>query len=228
MSRACQGDPTDLPVRLCAAISHCLTMDGAAISLLTDSVYAQFLGASHPAALQLENVQFAVSEGPGVTAAATGQPVIVPDLHHVVTPWPFFGSLAREQLRDVGAIYALPLMIGGNTVGTVTLFRHEPGRPATDLAELSDIALVTATGFLWSAFQPLTGTGELPPWEPTSVLAAHWGAAHCAAGALAEQEGITAEDALARIRGRAFASDRTVPEVSADIISAPPDPRSSA
>ncbi|HWM01866.1 MAG TPA: hypothetical protein VNP92_05965, partial [Actinophytocola sp.] len=72
----------DLAGRICQACVAGLDVDGAAISLLTASVSRQTLWATDPTAELLEDLQFTLNEGACMEAATTGNPVLVPDLHH--------------------------------------------------------------------------------------------------------------------------------------------------
>ena len=91
--------------RLCRALAAALGVDGAAMSALTHTPLRQRLGSSDELADLIETVQFSVGEGPCVQAAATGNPVIVEDLHaQAGARWPGFAELAARRLAAVGAV----------------------------------------------------------------------------------------------------------------------------
>lgn len=126
VTEAAAGTPgEEVPRRVCAAVCEGLGVDGATLSLLTDTPSRQLLAASDDAdALLLEEIQFTVLEGPCISAARTGEPVAVDDLRHELTPWPLFGAMAREKLPGVGSVYALPLFFGDYVPGRSTCCRR--------------------------------------------------------------------------------------------------------
>ncbi|HET6860253.1 MAG TPA: GAF and ANTAR domain-containing protein [Streptomyces sp.] len=226
VTAAAQGGAEGLPARLCSALCSGLEVDGATVSLLTQSSWRQFFGSVGARALELEQLQFGVGEGPCITAAATGKPVIVPDLHTAVTPWPIFGPAAREQLPDVGAIYAFPMMLPGEEVealGSVDLLRLRPSTPDQQFIAQGSQAAGAVTRVLLRAFDAQLADDGTLPWQPADLIDTHWGATRRATGLLAQRLRITLDDALARIRARAFASGRSVPDISSDILNLPPD-----
>ncbi|WP_051872167.1 GAF and ANTAR domain-containing protein [Streptomyces sclerotialus] len=213
LAAAAEADSQSLPERLCAALCQALPVDGATLSLLTDTPDRQLLHASGTAALRLEQVQFEMGEGPCVTAAATGQPVIVPDLHGRLTQWPLFGPAAREQLPEVGAVYAFPMTDDDaeHPIGSVDLLRREAWDP--DEATLEECAEATRA----ATVALLTAPGALP-WEPTPAMDAHWGRTHRAAGVLSQRMGVPVGEALARLRADAFGSGRPLPDVAEETL----------
>ncbi|MGI5470830.1 GAF and ANTAR domain-containing protein [Streptomyces sp. CA-132043] len=213
LTAATEADPRELPEVLCATLCRALKVDGVTLSLLTDTPDRQLLHASGTAALRLEQVQFEMGEGPCVTAAATGNPVIVADLHGRLTQWPLFGPAARERLPEIGAVYAFPMTDGdgGHPVGSVDLLRLEPWDP--DEATLREWAAATrAVGLAL-----LTSPAVLP-WDPTPTMEAHWGRTHRAAGVLSQRMGVPVDEALARLRADAFGSGRPLPDIAEETL----------
>ena len=116
--------------RLCRALAAALGVDGAAMSALTHTPLRQRLGSSDELADLIETVQFSVGEGPCVQAAATGNPVIVEDLHaQAGARWPGFAELAARRLAAVGAVFGFALALDGATLGSVGLFSTSRGPP---------------------------------------------------------------------------------------------------
>jgi hypothetical protein len=210
-----------LPGRLCAVVAEGMGCDGATLSLLTDTPSRQLLGASNEMALRLEELQFTVAEGPCITAAATGRPVIVPDLRGDVTAWPLFGSAMREQLPEVVAIHAFPLLLDGQSLGSMDLVRLRPA----DVDERVEREGLRAAAAVAAALSPswdrLLDEGEMPDWEPVDMVRAHWLDTHQAIGVVAGTKGVTAADALALMRAEAFRGGRTLAQITADILSGP-------
>lgn len=213
LAAAAEGEVRTLPERLCEALCAALPVDGATISLLTDTPDRQLLHASGESAIRLEEVQFEAAEGPCVTAAETGRPVIVADLHGRLTEWPIFGATARQELRQIGAVYAFPMNDGTeeHPVGSVDLLRHEPWEPDEETVRECARATRAATVALLTAPSAL-------PWKPTPMMDAHWGRTHRAAGMLSQETGVPVAEALARLRADAFVTGRPLPEIAEETL----------
>src|SRR3954470_10968017 len=114
--------------RICRACKTGLDVDGAVISMLTATVSRQTLWATDPTAELLEELQFTLNEGACMEAAATGAPVLVPDLSDRVDAarWPVFAAAVAEQ-TDVAALFALPMQWGTINLGVLDLYRRTPG-----------------------------------------------------------------------------------------------------
>ncbi|MER7396335.1 GAF and ANTAR domain-containing protein [Streptomyces sp. NPDC000151] len=213
LAAASEGDARRLPERLCEAMCVALPVDGATISLLTDTPDRQLLHACGESAMRLEEVQFEVDEGPCVTAAATGQAVIVADLHGRLTQWPIFGAAARHALGKIGSVYAFPMSDGSeeHPVGSVDLLRHEPWDPDEETVRECARATRAATVALLTAPTAL-------PWNPTPMMDAHWGRTHRAAGMLSQETGVPVAEALARLRADAFVTGKPLPEIAEETL----------
>lgn len=213
LAAAAEEDARGLPERLCEALCAALPVDGATISLLTDTPDRQLLHACGESALRLEEIQFQVGEGPCVTAAATGRVQIVSDLHDRLTKWPIFGAAAREELQQVGAVYAFPMTDGGDEhpLGSIDLLRYEPWDPDEETVRECARATRAATVALLTAPSAL-------PWEPTPMMDAHWGRTHRAAGMLSQETGMPVDEALARLRADAFVTGRPLPEIAEETL----------
>ncbi|NGO79838.1 GAF and ANTAR domain-containing protein [Streptomyces sp. YC504] len=207
-----------LPQRMCAAMCEALPVDGATFSLLTHFPQRQLLCASDDVGIRLEELQFESGQGPCIMASATAHVVLWEDVREHRALWPLFGPLLREHLPQVGAVYAFPLLTGGQCVGAVDLFRYEP-KPMDDftvreaLAGAAEIAKVLQVHAMNRLF-----TDDLPPWEPAEVIEAHWGTTHLATGVLAEQWGVGPEAALDRMRARAIAEGIPLPDLAAHVL----------
>src|SRR4051812_38581315 len=91
--RADARDNDALPdslVRLCA---RRLPVTGVGLALMTDEGPAGTVAASDAGAMQLEELQFTLGQGPCVDASRTGRPVLAPDLASTSPgTWPQFGA----------------------------------------------------------------------------------------------------------------------------------------
>lgn len=197
-------------------------MDGVTISLLTHTPVRQLLCASRPAALRLEELQFTLGEGPCIDAARDRVPVLVADLHGELTRWPLFGACARELLPQVGAVYGFPLLVGGQALGAVDLIRDQPAPADPPFLRRAELAVQAVAQVLLPVYRRLLADEEAPPWEPTDMIATHWGATYRAAGMLAVRRGITVLEALDRMRAEAFVTGRPLSAIAADLLDPPP------
>ncbi|MGW0424784.1 GAF and ANTAR domain-containing protein [Streptomyces sp. NPDC003015] len=211
-----------IPRQVCAAVCEGLGVDGATLSLLTDTPSRQLLAASNDDALLLEEIQFTVLEGPCLTAAYSGETVAVHDLRHEVTPWPLFGASVREKLPQLASVYALPVFFGDYVLGSVDLLaRRTHALNAYELEQVEGVAEAVSAALMSTRDMLLSG-GRPPAWEPEEIVRAHWFDTARAVGALASRQGLKPEDALARMRAEAFQSGRSLADITADILRDPP------
>ncbi|MEU0335402.1 GAF and ANTAR domain-containing protein [Streptomyces sp. NPDC006193] len=221
---AADAPVTELPRRVCAAVCEGLGMDGATLSLLTDTPARQLLAASGDEALVLEEIQFTVLEGPCISAAHSGEAVGVDDLHEELTPWTLFGATMRERLPQVRSVYALPVFFGDYVLGTADVLALRPhALGKEDLEQAAEVADAVATALVPTRDMIITGT-RAPSWEPEEVVRAHWFDTARAIGALVARRGLTGEDALAVMRAEAFRSGRSLADITADILRDGPGP----
>lgn len=195
--------------RVCQACVELLGVDGAAISATSGTAHREVQSASDEVIAGIEALQFTLGEGPSFEAFASRGPVLVPDLAAATTVWPVF---ATEIIgRPVGAIFAFPLHSGAIRIGGLILYRLQPGwmsagevATALQLVDLATLALLAsrgdAFGGVWAAL----------PQDREQV--------HQATGMLLAAYGISAEQALARLRAYAFATGRLVDEVARDLV----------
>jgi hypothetical protein len=211
------GDVEDeraLAEQVCRAYVGGLDVDGAAISLQTASTSSQTLCATDATAELLEDLQFSLGEGVCVEAAVTGRPVLVADLHHTTeaSRWPTFAAAVVEQ-SDVGALFAVPLQWGTVNLGVLDLYRRATGSLSeAQLRDAMSAADMAALMFLGVRTDPGDGV-----WLDHLV---HGRAEiHQATGMVLVQLGVSATDALARMRAYAFAEQRLLSDVAHAVVS---------
>lgn len=211
------ADDRRLAEQICRACVEGLDVDGAAISLLTATVSRETLWATDPVAELLEDLQFTLNEGACMDAAATGVPVLVPDLHHATETvrWPIFAAALAEQ-SDVCALFALPLQWGTVNLGVMDLYRIAPGG-------LTDEQYRDALSAADTAARMLLGqrTDPADPHDVGGWLDHGLGSRaeiHQATGMVLAQLGISATDALARLRAHAFVEQRLLIDVTKDVV----------
>ncbi|MGA4849880.1 GAF and ANTAR domain-containing protein [Streptomyces sp. G5(2025)] len=214
--------PEELPRRLCRALCEGLPADGASLAFLTETPYRQLLHATDPLTLRLEELQFLADEGPCVSAAVSGKPLLVEDFRRPLTRWPLFEAAMADELGEVGAVHILPLTFDDKVFGTVELMRRDPVSleyDATDreMVRQAEAAARAVSRVMLPSFWRLLAHGELPRWKPSDQIATHWGTTHQASDRLAAHLDISSEEALARLRASAFVTGRPLPDIAREI-----------
>jgi len=223
-------DEQVLARRICEACVAGLDVDGAVMSLLTASVSRETLWATDATAELLEELQFTLNEGACMEAATTGRPVLVADLGHstATARWPVFAAAVAEQ-SAVQALFALPLQWGTVNVGVLDLYRITPGAlsgaQCRDALSAADTATLMMLGLRTDPRDndsdtdhdvdggPVGGSG----WLDHSISSR--AEVHQATGMVVAQLGVSATEALARLRGHAFVEQRLLIDVARDVVS---------
>lgn len=207
-------DDRALASRVCRACMAGVDVDGAAMSLFTASVHRETLCATDATATLLEELQFTLGEGACLQAAASGRPVLIPDIHDALstTRWPMFAGAVAEQ-TDVRALFALPLQLGAINLGVLDLYRTAPGPLRGDELRDMTVATDTATLLLLSAHVRDEGDGQSGDrrWDDRAEV-------HQATGMVLAQLDLPAQDAFVRLRAYAFAERRPLAEVARDVV----------
>ncbi|MFD2689680.1 GAF and ANTAR domain-containing protein [Streptomyces phyllanthi] len=201
--------PGEIPGRLCAAAVRLLPVTGASVSLRVAGMPVR-LSASDEAAARVAQVQETVGDGPCRHAAEVGAPVFASDLTRGddVSRWPVFAQQAVAA--GVRAVYSLPLGSDTACVGTLDLYRDTPG-------ELTGRALRSAhlvAGVMTMALMAMVRG----PQSAASGLPADHDEVHQAVGMIMVQLGVSADDALARLRAHAFVQGRTTGQTARDVV----------
>jgi GAF domain-containing protein len=207
-----QASVVDVVRQLCVACVELLPVDGASVSVMSDTDNRETVYASDAVIAHIEAVQFTLGEGPCFEAFHTRRPVLVPDLASAVAPsWPLFA--AELVGHPVGAIFAFPLQSGAINIGAMDLYRRTPGWLSGEQVALALHAVDIATLALLAA--QFDGPDGARNWTD---LPLHHEQVHQATGMVMAALGMPAAQALARLRGYAFANGRMVDDVARDIV----------
>ncbi len=116
---------------LCEACVTLFGIDAAALSLVFSGVTSGTFGSSDAAARAYDELQFTIGEGPCLDSVATRAPVLVPDLAKPNSArWPLY----RPALLDhkIRGVFAIPVVLAGEFVGALDLFKTQPGELPDD------------------------------------------------------------------------------------------------
>jgi GAF domain-containing protein len=205
--------------RLCDACVVLLDVDEAAISLVFDGASRGTLGSSGAAARTYDELQFTLGEGPCLDAVAGRIQVLVVDLADPEEArWPAYGpAMLAHQIRGVCAI---PVVVAGEFVGALDLFRAQPGpllgedlAGAVTAAELAGIPLLD---LLDGDLQAAVADPYSNAWAELNMLSR--AEVSQATGMLVAQLGVEPAEALVRLRGHAYATGRSATDVARDIL----------
>jgi hypothetical protein len=199
---------------LCEVAAEVTGACGASIMLLSDELARGSLCTTDGVAVYLDDLQFTLGEGPSLDAHARGAPVFEPDLAAPsAARWPALAPLAvRAGIR---AVFAFPLRIGAVRLGAVTLFRDAPG-PLDDMQHVDALAMAVVAARTILALQ-----ANAPPGSVAAELelgANFHFVVHQAAGMISIQLTISVTEALVRLRAHAFLTERSIDDVSRDIV----------
>jgi hypothetical protein len=200
--------------RLCEVCAEVTGMTGAGIMLMSGDVPRGSVCTTDEVSDLIEQLQYELGEGPCVDAYNLDQPILEPDLVDPATPrWLAFAGPAIAA--GVRAVFGFPLQVGAVRLGALNLYCDRSG-PLTgdqhaDALVMADVA----------AQAVLVLQANAPPGQVAAELEA--GAdfqyvVHQAAGMVAAQLDVSVGQALIRLRAHAFADDRPLAEVAADVV----------
>lgn len=185
-------------------------VDAVAVTLVLADSPRENVYARGRLAADLEELTTTLGEGPGVDALA-GWPALGADLTDLYcrARWPVFAPAAVAQ--DVRAAFALPLQVGSIRLGVMDLYRSRAG--VLDRGQLADSLLLADTACALLLDETNHGEGRRP--EGASLQHPE---VHQATGMLVMQAGVSAAVALVRLRAYAYAHDRRLRDVAADVV----------
>lgn len=200
--------------RLCTAAVKALPARGAGLSLMSETGVRGVAAASDAASERIDELQFALGEGPCMDAFTSRRPVLEPDLTASgALRWPVYAPAVLAE--GVGAAFAFPLQVGAARLGVLDLYREQPGTLSTEeLADALTFADVATTMLL-------DGQEDAAPGDAAAGLDEALGyrfEIYQAQGMVMVQTGVSLVDALATLRAYAFAHDRDLADVARDVV----------
>lgn len=215
LDRLYPSGATDLDaVHLGEVCAETIGATGAGLMLIADDVPRGSVATTDAVSTLIEDLQFALGEGPCVDAYQQDRPVLEPDLANPAVPrWVAFTPPAVEA--GARAIFGFPLRVGAVRLGALNLYCNRPGA-------LSDEQHADALVMADVAAQALL---IMQAGAPPGVLAAELQAGsnfqyivHQASGMVAVQLGVNVAQALIRLKGYAFGHNRPLTDVAQDVV----------
>jgi hypothetical protein len=207
---------------LCDQFVDLVPVSGASITVFRRPGAQSTICVSDGMAVELDQLQFDLGEGPRWETARTGQASVGIDVRGGQnSSWPVFGAAAAQL--GVGAVFSFPLRRGIHLLGVADLYRREVG-PLGDAATARAVAL--ARRIAGPAAAEARRSAESEDEVETRDAPALRREVHQATGMILSQLGVDAEEALVRLRAHAFDTGRTVEEISRDVVTRQLDFRS--
>lgn len=201
------------PARLCAVCAEFVKVTATGITIM-GGTNAGPICVSSPQVKALEDLQFTIGQGPCRDAFHHSAPVHAARLDAAASDrWPPFVELAKAS--GIAAVFAYPLMSRGAKIGVLTLYQNDEGDLTQDQHDdslvLGEVVTETLLGLQDEAPVGTLGAG-------LDDAVAYRAETYQASGMVAIQLQIPASEAMLRIRAHAFATDRTLSAVAADIV----------
>lgn len=200
--------------RLCEVSAEVTEMSGAGIMVMSSDVPRGSLCTTDEVSGLIEQLQFALGEGPCVDAYDQDRPVLEPDLADPRVPrWLAFTGPAVEA--GALAVFGFPIRVGGARLGALSLYRDHRGSLSDNQhADALAMAEVTARAILM--LQAGAPPGKLA--TELEIGADLHAVVHQATGMVAAQLDVTVATALVRLRAHAFGHGRSLLEVACAVV----------
>jgi len=206
------GEP--MAAGMCSAAVETLSVAGAGITVMADGGAQVSLCVSDATVSTLAELEFTLGNGPAVDAHERGMPVVEIDLvNRPPSRWVGYCDAAVDA--GIRAVFAFPLRLGAVRLGALILYRVYPGAIGED--GYAD-ALIAAEVITRAILTRRAGVSEEVLMAEVTDGAEFHAEVHQASGMVSVQLGIGVGDALARLRARAFAADRPIADVAADVV----------
>jgi hypothetical protein len=207
--------PELLPVRLARACVEVLPVAGVGISMFGSFGVRIPVGASDDDAAAAERLQFTAAEGPCLDAHTLARSVLATETL-IAQRWPDFytGLRASTPYRAVAAIPWPHILQGAGTVDL--LFHRSRDLADLDIRDADDVVAQLERTLVSQSVVEFSVPGRGPAWL-NSPTANSRNAVVIAMGILNVALDVSTPDALALLRGHAYATGRTVDDLAHDL-----------
>lgn len=198
---------------ICEAAVHQLTLDGAALTIVSTDATRVFVHATDALSFELDELQFSLAEGPCIDAVFSRDRVLADTINNdeSLARWPAFARDASTL--DVGAEFAFPMTVHDRAFAVLQTYRLESG-------PLDDAATQVVADILDYYHEPVLTelnsylaemTTDSPPMQRRSVV-------RQATGMVAAQLEFSGQDALTYLRFAAYADNVPVTELARNVV----------
>ena len=199
---------------LCRDLTSTLGVMGAAVNLMSAGGSDGVAAASDDRCRDVDELQFTTCEGPCHEAFAARRPVLTPDLRAAaVRQWPGYASAALAS--GVSGVFAFPIHIGGAGFGVLDVYTERPGSMPPEQLTMALTYAQIATEIMIDG-DLTTVDGELDPGLSTALD--YRAEIHQAQGMVMVDLGVSAAEALTRMRAHAFGSNTSLIDLARDVI----------
>lgn len=195
---------------LCLSCRRAANADGVGLAVLSSAGMPEPTYVSDARSQLIEDLQFTLGEGPCVDAVRFGSPVLLDDVRTVSDAndrWP--GFVKEIEASGVRALFAFPVRVGAIALGTLDLYRDEPG--TLSAGELA--AALRTVDQIASVLLDIGAAGGDGVAEHSYRMVVHQ-----AAGMVMVQAGIGITTALSRLRATAFSEGIAINDLAADVV----------
>lgn len=200
--------------QLCEVSRRIVAVTGAGIILFSGDIPVGSACTATAVSALVEELQYTLGEGPCVDAYRADRPVLEPDLANPVEArWLAFTGPALEA--GVRAIFGFPVSVGSARLGALNLYADHPG-PLSDDQHADALVMATIVAETLLVMQA-TGSADALASELAAGANLHH-VVHQAAGMVSAQLEASTAQALVRLRAHAFAAQRSLTEVAADVV----------
>jgi len=214
LAELADADGAVTSVRLGEVCKSVTGMAGAGIMLMSGDQPVGSLCTTGEVSALIEDLQYTLGEGPCVDAYRTDMPVLEPDLANPAVPrWLAFTEPALDA--GVRAIFGFPLGMGAARVGALNLYSEVPG-PLSDDQHADALVMAEIAAEAVLAMQAGESTGVLATELEEGSNFQY--VVHQAAGMVSAQLDVSVAQAMVRLRAHAFANQRLLADVAADVV----------
>jgi GAF domain-containing protein len=185
--------------------------DGAGLTLL-EAGHGDTIVATAAFVAEVDAIQYAIDEGPCITAAREGRTVRCGALGDD-TQWPQFGP--RVKRLGVHSVLSLPLLIPGGVVGAMNVYAHPVNSFDDHAVEIGELFAVPAAIAVQNA-QVLAQTKRLAHQLQAALTSR--AVIDQALGILMSRTGSTAEQAFDRLRDRSQSDNVKLRDVAQRVV----------
>ena len=215
IARLATTSPTDgQRSSLCRVCVDITATTGAGIMLMASDIPAGWVCATDEVSVLIEELQFALGEGPCVDAFQLNRPVVEPNLSNPAElRWPAFrGPVLAAGVR---AIFGFPMRVGAVRIGALNMYCDRPGALSNEQhGDALAMAEIAASVIVMSQAEgPGDGlVAELEGGSDSRLVV------HQATGMVAVQLKMSVASALIRLRAFAFADGHAIVDVAEAVV----------